>query len=267
MKLDAVTYDDLSEIEHLQPENWPDIVTDFKFYLASAFCMPVKSMHGNQLVGIGAAIILGDSAWIAHIIVDKEYRNRGIGYGILWELMNKLKRYPLRSCSLIATEMGKSLYEKAGFRTVSDYAYFRREAPWSDQTISETVRPFNEVFIPDIMEMDKKISGEDRSILLGDHLMASRICIRNNSLQGVYIPDLGEGLIIADTIAAGVELMKIKYSVADKAVLPAENVAGIAFLEQNGFVRTPVKGTRMIYGEDVKWKPDKIFSRIGGNLG
>ena len=267
MKPGTLTYDDLSEIGHLQPEGWPDIVTDFEFYLASAFCIAVKRMHGTRIIGIGAAIILGDSAWIAHIIVDKEYRNRGIGYGIVEGLMLKLEEFPLRSYLLIATEMGKSLYEKAGFRAVSDYIYFRREVPWSDLTGSGTVRPYEEAFISDILQLDRKISGEDRSILLGGRLMGSKICIRNNSVQGVYIPGLGEGLIIADNISAGTELMKIKYSVTDKAVLPSENVAGIAFLEQHGFVRTPVKGTRMVYGEDVRWKPEGIFSRIGGNLG
>jgi len=267
MMIGTLTYDDLSELGHLQPDGWPDIVTDFKFYLASAFCIPVKSTHGNRIVGTGAAIILGDSAWLAHIIVDKEYRNRGIGYSIVGELMNRLKGFPLRSYLLISTEMGRPLYEKAGFKAVTEYAFFRREEPWNGQTGPGTVRPYEEAFISDILDLDRKISGEDRGILFGGHLTSSKICVRNHSVVGAYIPDLGEGLIIADTESAGTELMRLKYSVTDKAVLPAENVTGISFLEHNGFVRTPVKGTRMVYGEDVKWKPDKIFSRIGGNLG
>jgi len=65
-------------------------------------------------------------------------------------------------------------------------------------------------------------------------------------MTAVYVPNPGEGLIITDTKAAGIEPMKIKYAVNDKAVLPAENDTGISFLEQNEFVRTPVKGTRMV---------------------
>jgi hypothetical protein len=117
------------------------------------------------------------------------------------------------------------------------------------------------------MELDNKISDENRGSLLFDNLSTSKVYIQKNSVQGVYIPDLGEGLVIADTIFAGLELMKDKYSEIDKAVLPAENHAGNSFLEQNGFVKIPTKGTRMIYGEYCRWKPDKIFSRIGGNLG
>jgi GNAT superfamily N-acetyltransferase len=120
----SVTYNDLQEIRKLQPEGWPDIVTDFKFYLNADFCLTVKIVFENRIVGIGAAIILGDSAWLAHIIVDKEFRNKGIGSSIVEELMKKLKGFSLRSYLLVATEMGKSLYEKAGFRVVSDYAYY-----------------------------------------------------------------------------------------------------------------------------------------------
>ena len=53
----------------------------------------------------------------------------------------------------------------------------------------------------------------------------------------------------------------------DKAVIPAENKAGIEFLKQNGFVESQTKGTRMILGNEVPWFPKKIYSRIGGNFG
>lgn len=76
-----------------------------------------------------------------------------------------------------------------------------------------------------------------------------------------------EGLIFADTDEAGIELMKTKYAKADKAVLPSENISGIEFLKQNGFVEAETKGTRMILGKEVDWKPKKIFSRIAGNVG
>ncbi len=60
-----------------------------------------------------------------------------------------------------------------------------------------------------------------------------------------------EGLILADTIEDGIELMKVKYSKIDKAVISSENTAGIEFLKQNGFVEIQTKGTRMILGKDV----------------
>jgi ribosomal protein S18 acetylase RimI-like enzyme len=267
MKFATVTYNDLGEIRHLQPEGWPDIVKDFKFYLDADFCLPVKKVLGKRIIGVGAAIVLGDSAWIAHIIVDSGFRKRGIGFSIVEELMKKLQGFSIRSYLLIATEMGKSLYERAGFKAISEYAYFQREIPWNNQTNSGNVFPCETAFYSEILELDRKISGEKRGGLLMDHLPASKVYIHHNSVSGAYFPELGEGLIIANTLTAGIELMKVKYATRDKAVLPENNEAGISFLEQHGFTRTPAKGTRMVLGEGVKWEPAKIFSRIGGNLG
>jgi len=81
------------------------------------------------------------------------------------------------------------------------------------------------------------------------------------------LPKLKQGPIFADTEEAGVALMEVKYAKVDNAVLPSENTTGIQFLQQNGFVKTARKGTRMILGKDFSWEPTKIYSRIGGNFG
>jgi hypothetical protein len=82
-----------------------------------------------------------------------------------------------------------------------------------------------------------------------------------------YLPNLGEGAIYADSAEAGIELMKLKYSTVDKAVIPAENNIGVEFLQQNGFIKTDSIGKRMILGKDIDWKPECFYSRIGGNYG
>ena len=81
------------------------------------------------------------------------------------------------------------------------------------------------------------------------------------------MPGLGEGLIYASTAEAGLELIKIKYSKVNRAVLPGENPSGTNFLRQNGFTLSDTKGTRMILGQEIDWKPEHIYSRIGGNFG
>ena len=118
-----------------------------------------------------------------------------------------------------------------------------------------------------IFELDEKISGQNRRSLMVDHVNNVFVYIQNSSLLGVYMPDLGEGLILASTTEAGIELMKVKYSSVDKAVLPGENNAGVNFLKHNGFTLSDTKGTRMILGQEIDWKPEEIYSRIGGNYG
>ena len=267
MKFETVTTRDLDKIRNLQPEDWSDIVPDFEFYINSPFCNPIKTEIDGTIAGVGASILFRNTSWIAHIIVDSGYRNRGIGFQIVEELLTQLRRRPIDTCSLISTRLGQPVYIKAGFRIVSEYAFFKREKPWKEQPVSENVIPFAEKYRPAILSMDQKISGEDREELLTDFLVNSKIFIDNSELAGYYLPDLKNGPIVAETEEAGLELMKLKYSSIDTAVLPSDNRVGVEFLKRTGFVELNKQGTRMVFGKEISWEPRKIYSRIGGNVG
>ena len=251
MKLDKVTYDDLLEIAGLQPDGWNDIITEFRSYIQYEFCNPVKVKIENKIIGIGTSIMFENSGWLAHIIVDKAWRNKGIGFMITGSLIKDLRHNSIDTILLIATELGEPVYKKAGFRIVSDYIFFKREKPWIKMPVSEKIMPYKDDFYKGIIGLDKNISGENRERLIKRYLKNSSVFIENNEVTGFYLPGLGEGLIFADNPEAGIELMKLKYSKADKAVLPSENIAGIEFLERNGFVRADTKGKRMILGSDA----------------
>jgi len=267
MRFESVTRDDLEKIRFLQPDGWSDIVPEFEAYLNSDFCFPVKAEIENRIVGVGAAIALETTGWLAHIIVDTDQRNRGIGFKIVEELVRILREMGINTFLLIATALGKNVYLKAGFRVVTEYIFFKRENPWIGYPLSGNILPYSEFYFETIMSIDREICGENREALLKEKTSNSLLFINEGKLQGYYIPGIGEGLIVADNERAGIELMKIKYANADKAVIPVENTVGIRFLKENGFLETETKGTRMILGDDIVWKPEMIFSRIAGNFG
>ena len=266
IKLESLTYNDLIGLKELQPKDWGDIIPDIEFYIKSTFCNPMKATIGNKIVGTGTLIIFGNTCWIAHVIVDSNFRNKGIGSQIVNGLMKTIEKSPIETCSLIATELGKPVYLKAGFSTVTEYTFLQREKQWADCSVSKNVIPFDEKYRAAIYKMDKTISGENREILLKDYLDNSMVYIENGKVAGYYLPGLKEGLIFADTDKAGIELMKCKYPAVNKAVLPIDNVGALEFLKQEGFSETS-RGTRMVIGKDLKWNPLKMYSRIGGNLG
>jgi len=267
MQYNKTTYYDLEQILGLQPEGWPDIKEEFRQYIKSDFCNPIKVSLDNKIIGLGTSILFKNTAWIAHIIVSKEYRNQGIGFQIVENLLTDLKSKSIDSVLLIATELGEPLYKKAGFRPVTDYRWFKREQPWNNTAVSKNIVPYTKDLYPEIINLDKLISGEDRESLIRIYLDNCLVYLNDSKINGFYLPDLGEGLLFANNPEAGMELMKVKYSKADKAVLPSENFTGIDFLKQNGFEELGTKGKRMILGKDISWKPDCIYSRIGGNYG
>lgn len=118
-----------------------------------------------------------------------------------------------------------------------------------------------------IYELDKKISGENRERLISDPITHSIVYLKNKEVLGYYLPDFKEGPIFADSYEAGLGLMKLKYSKAEKAILPTKNLAGIEFLKHNGFTESNAKVTRMILGKEIAWNPEKTYGRMGGNFG
>jgi len=262
-----VTTDDFNAIRKLQPADWSDIIPYFEYYVGSAICYPFKALLNGEVAGTGVSIVYGRSAWIGHIIVDGQFRNRGIGFQIVDGLLRDLQMRSVTTCSLIATELGKPVYTKAGFRPVTEYVFFERTAPWKGYVPSDNVVPFCGEYFSDICTLDEKISGEHREAMLSEFMNGALLYVENGQLLGFYLSALKEGMIYADTASAGIELMKAKYATADKAVLPENNVPGIDFLKENGFSVTSSRGTRMVWGNDIAWHPEKIYSRIAGNKG
>jgi GNAT superfamily N-acetyltransferase len=267
MQCDKLTYSEVDKICYLQPEGWTDITEAFRFYCKCDFCKPIKITLDSEIVGIGNSVLFDKSAWLAHIIVKPDYRKRGIGHKIVDALLDDIKARGIETSLLIATELGEPVYLKSGFRKVSDYCFFKRDSIIMDKQFTSKIQPYKDDFYNDIIQLDTYVSGENRENLIPHYLIDSFVHINNKVIDGFYLPNLGEGPIFALSTEAGKELMRFKYSTIDKAVIPGENQVGIEFLKELGFVDTNTTGKRMILGNDIEWKPEMIYSRIGGNFG
>lgn len=267
MNISPFTQNDIYQINHLQPEGWSDIMVEFNNYLAFDFCKPIKVEHNNNIIGIGNSILFEKSGWISHIIVDSAFQGQGICYSIVECLMEKLTLLGARSISLIATEIGEPLYKKAGFRWVSDYSYLSRVDKWIFRKMHENIMPLTFSHHVAIFRLDRYISGENRENLIRNYLENGLVYHNKGVVEGYYLTNLGQGAIYATSINAGIELLSLKYALNDKAVLPSENENAIQFLKENGFEESKIRGKRMIYGEELAWLANGVFSRIGGNYG
>ena len=266
MQISEITLSDLEEIKELQPDNWSDILIPIRFYIESVFCKPIKIKSSNKIIGIGASLLHKSSAWLAHIIVHPEERSKGIGGLIIQTLLEELKRQKISSVSLIATIAGEPLYEKYNFKKETDYLFFKNENYSLQKLENNLIRDSAVQYYKDILLLDKKISGEDRTLLLTPHLANAKVFVENNTISGFYMPTLGEGLLLAEDNDIGIELLKLRLEKQPIIVLPIENNVAIKFLLENRFCQFQ-KGTRMILGDRIDFKSKMIYSRIGGNFG
>ena len=265
MKIEAIKNNEISQLLHLQPEGWVDILIPFDFYTKSDFCFPIKFSIDKIIIGIGSAIIHDDVAWLGHIIVHKDYRNNGIGQLITQTLIDKANEYNCTTIYLIATELGEPVYRKKGFMTETRYL-FHKNVSQEDWIISDKICPYDKKYKKHFLYFDRLISGENRLPHLEQYLNNAFVYDNNNEVEGYYLPELGEGLIIADGDCAGIELLKLHLKQRTHVVFPIENKVAQQFLQQIGFEEVKeVKRMRLGSKRDVKF--ENIYSRIGGNVG
>ncbi len=257
---------DITQLAELQPEGWNDIIPNFNYYVNSSFCYTIKAVLNKKLVGIGATIIHQDVAWLAHIIVLPQYRNKGIGQAITQSLMDSLVSKKCETIYLIATELGAPVYEKIGFQTETEYIFFENSKNENSGEISNNISFLTSDLHNQVAHIDKHVSGENRMVHLEEHLHEAYVYTKNKVVEGYYLPSFGEGLIIANSSLAGIELMKLRMNAHNNVAFPVDNLAATSFMNQNSYKPTK-KAKRMRFGKKRALNLADIYSRIGGNFG
>lgn len=258
----------LDRLQALQPEYWVPIEGMFRFFFEQSFCFPYVLLRDGQVVGTANGIQNKKSAWLSHIIVAPAYQGQGLGRALTEFILHDMLRRNNRTVSLVATEMGRPVYAKIGFRTAGHYNFYHGESP-AFQANDKFIRQAMHKDMKAICKLDKKMAGEDRSNMLKLHLKNGLVFERAypRRIQGFYLPTLGEGLVVAANNHAGITLLKGHLAHApDKIVVPAENVIVNEFLTSMGLQKFDT-ASRMIYGKTIKQKANMLFNRVGGWYG
>lgn len=266
MDIRTLEQNDLNLLTDLIPPGWDAIMPALEFCTSSDFCFPVKITIDQKIVGIGTTTIHNDVAWLAHIIVHPDYRNQSIGRVITHTLMEISNTNRCDTIYLLATELGEPVYKKAGFETETEYVYFKGIKMLAGSMYSEHILPFSNDFKTQISALDRHISGEDRMIQLEPYLSTGFVFVKDNEVEGFYLPALGDGLIVATTFPAGQALMELRLTSKDFAAFPIDNITAAAYMQQHNFKKVRSE-KRMRSGKPRDWQPENLYNRIGGNLG
>jgi GNAT superfamily N-acetyltransferase len=256
---------DLDLLPHIQPSDWADIRIPIRFYLSTNYCYPFKVLIDNVLVGTGTAILHEKTGWLATIITHSQYRNQGIGKQLTEHLLAFLQQQNCDYIYLIATALGEPVYKKVGFVTESRYSYYK-DVNIDNLAVSNNIMPYQPAYKEAIFELDRAISGEDRWQHLETFLADSFIYLQNEKVEGVYFPTFGDGLIVAKTEMAGLELMKKRFQKFNMASFPEENKVASDFMLSSNY--QPVTShARMYFGKPMPWQPAGLYNRVGGKIG
>ncbi len=145
--------------------------------------------------GTALACTFGPVAWIAMVLVDDKLRRRGIGGELMRRALGFLDERGVRSVRLDATPLGQPLYETLGFH--AEYSLARHAGVLAAATEKDTpeVEPFRVEFAEAVFELDRRMTGADRSKFLRRVLRERAEDVRlvrgRNGLAGYMATRLG----------------------------------------------------------------------------
>ena len=260
---------DIPILNTIKPTEWPSIEEIHTHYLSTNCCNCIKVINdNNEILGIGTGISFNQTGWLAHIIVSKNHQRKGIGSIIVQDRI----KYFTESCNcktitLTATDQGHPVYKRLGFVEESMYVtMIRTTENTNDQKISDNIIKAKPEHYEEMLKLDFITSGENREDLLKPIFCNKYVYLKNNNIQGFYLPNFGDSGVTAITEEAGIALLGEKIKKDKWISFPEENIEAYNFLLNNGYKEIN-RFHRMIYGNSFKHNPHYCYSRIGGFAG
>lgn len=218
--------------------------------MASGKIFGHKNADGEILSSAAIIKYDGNLASIGMVIVNNDFRGLGLGKEVTQKCLDYVSSD--LSVMLIATEEGKPLYEKMGFKTVDSVHKFlcdTYDVTKSIVNINYTVESCTESDFNEILKIDEAAFGNKRSHFLHQRIKQSKQCLTVKDSQGNIIgyglSVLGSVNLILGPIAAPnpqiatLILDRLAYGHQGKLRIdvPSGHKEFMLFLENKGFVK------------------------------
>lgn len=148
---------------------WNQTEADWRRFLEFDSDGTFVAVAADRIVGTVATIVYEDRiAWIGMMLVDPDFRRRGIGEGLMRMAVDYLRARHIAVVGLDATPMGRPLYERLGFVATSSLHRWSLER---SGTMSNGSRPIDaadssEIDMDAVCRLDQDAFGADRTRLI-----------------------------------------------------------------------------------------------------
>lgn len=170
MRIRTMTEHDIATGMRLKElAGWNQTAADWKRFLEASpkgcFVAEIES----KICGTAATISFENRfAWVGMVLVDPEFRGRGMGTTLLQTAIAYLDEMRIPTVKLDATPQGRAIYEKLGF--VSEYEIERWVLKRPQGFEAKLVKPRRAMLSPleleEILRVDREVFGADRGSLL-----------------------------------------------------------------------------------------------------
>jgi GNAT superfamily N-acetyltransferase len=262
--------------ELLRRGDWGERLIFFDWAINQPTLVPLVAERDGVIVGTGVGSAHGPVGWVGTIFVAPGLRRSGLGGALTRAVDDELEARGCRTLVLIATSMGRPVYEREGFGLLDEQVRFSIDglpggATWEDPR----VRPFEPRDFESIVRLDRFATGEDRRAVLASLVGPSStwVALDPAGVVSGYLaraPWRGGALIAPDPDDAMrlLAMRRRSTGISGKAGagLISSNRVGRERLRAAGW-REEDSGVRMIRGAPLDWHPEAIWGQFSGALG
>ncbi|MGD0248253.1 MAG: GNAT family N-acetyltransferase [Candidatus Limnocylindrales bacterium] len=250
-----------------QAGGWGERRRYLEWQFASPAMRLLVGVRDGAVVATGMAAINGPVGWIGSIFVDASMRSRGYGQALTEAACALIDAAGCRTQALIASPLGKPLYDKMGFR-VDEYYQILEAVPLANAPTpppGRILRPMRPEDLDRVHALDRQATGEDRSYILDSLAGSGWVVESEGELEGFLVSILpGGGTVVAPEIDDAVCLLDqlrhlgVGRTETFHAAVPQVHESGWRGLEQLGWNRSFLT-PRMLRGPAIDWDPTLIW--------
>ncbi len=220
--------------------------------------------------------IFGDVAWVAMVLVEPAWRGRGIGTALMNRALAYLEQQGVTSVRLDATPLGQPLYERLGFEP--QFPLTRYDGILSGGGAMAEVEPVPEQRLPEIIDLDRSVTGTNREKLLrrlwAENAGALRMVCAGDRVAGYRSARPGsDALFLGPCVAAPgageLLLADAAFQYAGRRVhvdIPTDHPPATALAERLGLAPRR-QLLRMCRGTSVRERIDMLWASSGPEKG
>jgi GNAT superfamily N-acetyltransferase len=281
LQLRLLTREDLLFADSVRAlAGWNQTLGDWERFLTAAPDGCFLAEWNGAPAGTATTITYSPAlAWIGMVLVNPDYRRRGIGRALLEHCIKHLRERGVRCIKLDATPAGKQVYDGLGFK--DEWALTRWEHAATRWSAAESVPGIRSCRDVDAVEsIDSEAFGVSRRVILEPLMKQSRSALAFEDERGrivaygllregssalylgpVVAASADAGAQLADALLADAEGRKVYWDIPD------ENATAVLHARARGFAPQRTLTRMYLGGNATPGDPHRQFAIAGPEVG